>query len=90
MLTNNHINIKSNATIYFKAENLQKTGSFKVRGAANAILQLSDAKLVCTNSSGNFGQGVAYMADRLKIRCIIVVAKDTPISKLNAIKGYKA
>src|ERR1044071_2488737 len=67
------------ADIYLKLENLQPIGSFKIRGAANAIAQLSRNKLergVVTASAGNMAQGVAWCARNLGIPCTII-APDT-------------
>ena len=69
---------------------MQKTGSFKVRGAANKILQLYNPKALCTHSSGNHAQAVAYVANRLGVKATIVMPRDTPLVKKNAVRGYKA
>ncbi|MCY4146609.1 MAG: pyridoxal-phosphate dependent enzyme [Chloroflexi bacterium] len=75
--------------IYLKLENLQPIGSFKLRGAGNAI-QLADAKAltggVWTASAGNMAQGVAWHARRLGIPCHVVVPDHAPQTKLNAIE----
>jgi threonine dehydratase len=74
---------------WFKAESLQRTGSFKVRGAANALLQLSEEQRrqgVITLSAGNHGRALAYMARRLKIPCVVVIRDDAPLAKLEAIR----
>ena len=66
---------------YFKCENFQKTGSFKFRGAYNAISKLSPAqkkKGVLAYSAGNHGQGVAFSGSIFKIRTQIIVPKDAP------------
>lgn len=79
--------------IYLKLENLQKTGSFKVRGAFNKIMKLSEnerKKGVIAASAGNHGQGVALAAKKSGIKATIVVPKGTPIIKIQAIKGYDA
>ncbi len=69
--------------LYFKCENLQKTGSFKARGACNAVLKAkeelgSDLCGVVTHSSGNHGQAVAYACSAAKVPCTVVVPSDTP------------
>ncbi|HEY9287346.1 MAG TPA: threonine/serine dehydratase [Candidatus Dormibacteraeota bacterium] len=74
---------------WFKAESLQRTGSFKVRGAANALLQLSAEQRrqgVITLSAGNHGRALAHMARRLHIRCVVVIRDDAPLAKLDAIR----
>jgi len=79
--------------IYLKTENLQKTGSFKVRGAYNKIAKLSELqklKTVVCASAGNHAQGVAYSATTKGIESIIVMPKGTPIAKVSATAGYGA
>ena len=81
------------AGAWLKAESLQRTGSFKVRGAVNAVLQLSPeqrARGVITLSAGNHGQALAYAAQTAGIPCVVVVRDDAPIAKLQAIRGYGA
>lgn len=76
--------------VVFKAEHLQKTGSFKIRGATNAVAQAveSGAQLVTAASSGNHGQAVAYVAAELGIRSLIVVPVDASPAKVAAIEAY--
>ena len=79
--------------IYLKAENLQKTGSFKPRGAINKIASLSQEQLnkgVIAASTGNHAQGVAYAASLFRVRCTIVMPENTSISKILATRGYGA
>jgi threonine dehydratase len=79
----------SPATIYLKPENLQPIGSFKLRGALNAISQLPAAKLeagVVTASAGNMGQGVAWAARELGIPATVVVPEGAAETKLAAIE----
>ncbi len=81
------------AKTWFKLENLQKTGSFKERGALNKILTLSDeerAAGVITASAGNHAQGVAYHAGRLSIPATIVMPERTPLIKVSNTRGYGA
>jgi threonine dehydratase len=76
------------AEIYLKLENLQPIGSFKIRGAANAMAQLSPAQLqrgVLTASAGNMAQGVAWRARELGIPCTVVAPDTAPETKLDAI-----
>jgi len=76
------------AEIYLKLENLQPIGSFKLRGAANAMAQASDAQLargVYTASAGNMAQGVAWCARARGIACGVVVPDTAPETKLAAI-----
>jgi threonine dehydratase len=77
------------AEIYLKLENLQPIGSFKIRGAANAIAQMSPetlAKGVVTASAGNMAQGVAFVARRLKIPCTVIAPETAPQTKIDAIE----
>jgi threonine dehydratase len=74
--------------VYLKLENLQPIGSFKIRGAANAMAHLSPAQLqrgVLTASAGNMAQGVAWRARQLGIPCTIVAPETAPDTKLHAI-----
>ena len=77
--------------VWLKLENQQLTGSFKIRGALNKLLQLPDEERgrgVVTASSGNHAQGVGYAARKLGIDATIVVPKNTPEVKLEAIRRY--
>ncbi len=78
--------------IYLKCENLQKTGSFKVRGALNKIstLDLSPASKVFSCSAGNHAQGVAFAAAKRGVRAVIYMPLSTPIAKVSATEGYGA
>jgi threonine dehydratase len=75
--------------IYLKLENLQPIGSFKLRGALNALLQTEPEELragVVTASAGNMGQGVAWAARELGVSCTVVVPEHAPETKLAAIE----
>ena len=79
--------------VYIKPENLQKTGSFKIRGAYNKITNLSDEekkKGVIASSAGNHAQGVAYDAKESGIKAVIVMPKSTPLIKVESTKQYGA
>ncbi|KAK7087403.1 serine racemase-like [Littorina saxatilis] len=80
--------------LFFKAENLQKTGSFKARGALNAILLAKERKPtvagIVTHSSGNHGQAVAWASKRVNLPSYVVVPAMAPASKKTAIRGYGA
>ena len=80
--------------LILKAENLQKTGSFKVRGAANFLLKRKEEGLampgVVAASSGNHGQAVAYVAGLLGIPAVIVMPEKATAAKVNAARGYGA
>ena len=79
--------------VWLKAENLQRTGSFKVRGAVNAVLQLSPDQRrrgVITLSAGNYGIALAWAAQTIGTSCVVVVRDDAPMAKLRAIRAYGA
>ncbi|RKO67908.1 threonine ammonia-lyase [Desulfofundulus salinus] len=79
--------------VYFKLENLQKTGSFKIRGAYNKIMSLTleeRQRGVIAASAGNHAQGVAYAATRAGIPSTVVMPEGAPISKVMATRGYGA
>jgi len=83
----------SNNTVFLKPENLQVTGSFKLRGAYNRISQLSDEereKGVITASAGNHAQGVAFSAQKLGVKAVICMPATTPILKVEATRAYGA
>lgn len=87
------INLSDDCNIYLKTENLQVTGSFKVRGAYYKISQLSEeekAKGVIACSAGNHAQGVALAAAKNNIKSLICIPSSAPISKVEATKSYGA
>ncbi len=86
-------NNETNSRSFFKAENLQRIGAFKIRGALNKIRSLSDeekSRGVITFSSGNHGQATALAARLENIQCVVVMPEDARISKKNAAQGYGA
>lgn len=83
----------SDNEVLLKLENLQKTGSFKVRGSYNKIHSLKKEELergVIAASAGNHAQGVAYASSMLGIPCTIIMPTGAPLSKIEATKGYGA
>ncbi|MFC4769832.1 threonine ammonia-lyase [Effusibacillus consociatus] len=83
----------SDNEVFLKMENLQKTGSFKIRGAYNKIATLSPEERkrgVIAASAGNHAQGVAYGAKRMGIPCTIVMPEGAPLTKVEATTGYGA
>ena len=79
--------------VYFKPENLQKTGAYKIRGAYYKISTLSDEerqKGLITASAGNHAQGVAYAAKAYGVKATIVMPSSTPLIKVNRTKAYGA
>jgi len=91
ILSSSAINKIVGAQLFFKCENFQRMGAFKMRGATNAIMQLSDQqkqKGVVTHSSGNFAQAVSLAAKSLEITAFIVMPSNAPEVKRNAVAGY--
>lgn len=92
VLTSKMLNQISGASLFFKCENFQRMGAFKMRGAVHAILQLSDdqkKKGVITHSSGNFAQALSLAAKTLGIKATIVMPENAPVVKKDAVKGYE-
>ena len=80
-------------TVCLKAENLQRTGSFKVRGAVNKLMTLDDAERsagVLAASAGNHGQAVAWAARELGIKATVFMPQDAPMAKVEATRNYGA
>lgn len=91
VLTNEGLNRISGAQLFFKCENFQKVGAFKMRGAASAALRLRAAELekgLATHSSGNHAQAVARAAKLLGVPAYIVMPENAPSVKREATKGY--
>jgi threonine dehydratase len=79
--------------LFFKMENLQRTGAYKDRGAMNAVLSLNDAEKkagVIAASAGNHAQGLAYAAQRSNVRATIVMPETAPMAKVRGTKKYGA
>ena len=93
IMTSKSINALSGLDLYFKCENFQKIGAFKIRGGMNASLQLTKEQLekgVATHSSGNHAQALAFAAKMLGIEAHIVMPESSPQIKVNAVRGYGA
>src|SRR5438445_13709224 len=91
VLTSASLDAMAGARLFFKCENLQKTGSFKIRGASNAILSLSKEEAahgIVTQSSGNHGAAVACAAGWRGVPAFIVMPKNAPTVKVRAIEAY--
>ena len=92
-VTSTTVDAMTDATVYFKCENLQRMGAFKFRGAYNALSQLGDERKkrgVITYSSGNHAQAVALAGKLLGIKAVIVMPEDAPQVKLEATRAYGA
>ena len=84
---------ESGNEVYIKPENLQNTGSFKIRGAYNMISKLSDEEKkrgIIAASAGNHAQGVAFAAQKLGAKAVIVMPTTTPLIKVEATKKFGA
>jgi len=93
ILTSQTLDEMAGRKLFFKCENLQKVGAFKLRGGWNAVSMLNDeeaANGVCTHSSGNHAQAVAFSAMKRGITSYIVMPNNVPDVKLDAVKGYGA
>ncbi len=93
LLSSRSFNERAGGEVFFKAENLQRVGAFKIRGAYNKISQLSTterARGVVTHSSGNHAQGVALAARLLGVKAVVVMPGIAPAIKIDATRGYGA
>jgi threonine dehydratase len=91
VLTSSYLNDLTGAELFFKCENFQKAGAFKVRGACNAVFGLAEDKLargVATHSSGNHALSLSYAAGRRGIACNVVMPRTAPQAKKDAVRGY--
>jgi threonine dehydratase len=91
VLTSSYFNEVTGADLFFKCENFQKAGAFKVRGASNAVFGLSEAdaeKGVATHSSGNHALSLSYAAGRRGIPCHVVMPSTAPEAKKAAVRGF--
>lgn len=91
VLTSHLLNEISGASVFFKCENFQRMGAFKMRGATNAILNLSETQKsrgVVTHSSGNFAQALSLAARSLGVKAYIVMPSGAPKVKKEAVKEY--
>ncbi|MEM9024922.1 MAG: pyridoxal-phosphate dependent enzyme, partial [Bacteroidota bacterium] len=93
VLTCSSLDAMTGKQLFFKCENLQKIGAFKIRGATNAVLQLPEAdraRGVATHSSGNHAQAIALTARNHGIPAYIVMPSNSPEVKMAAVRGYGA
>ena len=91
VLTSSYLDALTGATLFFKCENFQKAGAFKVRGACNAVFGLGEDRLergVATHSSGNHALSLSYAAGRRGIPCNVVMPRTAPQAKKDAVIGY--
>lgn len=93
VFTSSSIDAVAGCELFFKCENFQKIGAFKIRGGMNASLSLPAEKLangLATHSSGNHAQAIAYAAKMLGVKAYIVMPENSPAVKVSAVKGYGA
>ncbi|GAB4014071.1 pyridoxal-phosphate dependent enzyme [Spirosoma migulaei] len=93
VLTNQTINERVGAELFFKCENFQKIGAFKARGGLNAVLQVvqnKEGNAITTHSSGNHAQAVAFAARQVGLPAYIVMPRTAPQVKKDAVHGYGA
>jgi threonine dehydratase len=93
VLTSRTFDEMTGAEVYFKCENFQRMGAYKMRGASHALTRLHQEELdkgVVTHSSGNFAQAVALAAKMKHVKAKIVMPKNSPDVKVEAVKGYGA
>ena len=91
ILTSDTLDNELGSNLFFKCENFQKTGSFKIRGATNSILQLNDTEIkngIITTSSGNHGAAVAFIADKIGTSSKIIMPNNTPKNKIENVQRY--
>lgn len=91
VLTSTYLDGLAGAELFFKCENFQKAGAFKVRGACNAVFGLSEADAkrgVATHSSGNHALSLTYAAGRRGIKATVVMPETAPKAKMDAVRGY--
>ena len=91
ILTSDSLDNELGSNLFFKCENFQKTGSFKIRGATNSVLQLNDTEIkngIITTSSGNHGAAVAFIADKIGTSSKIIMPNNTPKNKVENVQRY--
>lgn len=91
VFTSGYLNELAGCEMFFKCENFQKAGAFKVRGASNAVFGLTDEQAkrgVATHSSGNHALSLSYAAGRRGIPCHVVMPRTAPQAKKDAVRGY--
>lgn len=91
VMTSAHLNELSGAQLFFKCENFQEPGAFKVRGATNAVFGLDETQAalgVATHSSGNHASCLSYAASRRGIPCNVVMPRTAPQAKKDTVRRY--
>ncbi len=88
VLTSHSLSERCGGRLLLKAENLQRTGSFKLRGAVHKISHLTDAPGVVAGSAGNHGQSLAYAARAQGIPCEVFMPREAPVAKVAAVEAF--
>ena len=88
LLTSHSFSERCGGHVVFKAENLQRTGSFKLRGATHKIAALTDPPGVVAGSAGNHGQSLAYAARARGIPCDVFMPREAPVAKVAAVEAF--
>jgi threonine dehydratase len=88
LLTSRGLSDACGGQVVLKAENLQRTGSFKLRGAAHRIARLTDPSGVVAGSAGNHGQSLAYAARARGIPCEVFMPREAPVAKVAAVQAF--
>ncbi len=88
ILSSRSLSDRCGASILLKAENLQRTGSFKLRGATNKLAHLEHATGVVAGSAGNHGQSLAYAARARGIPCEVFMPTEAPVAKVAAVEAF--
>ncbi|HEY2318703.1 MAG TPA: threonine ammonia-lyase [Solirubrobacteraceae bacterium] len=88
LLTSHSLSERCGGRLLLKAENLQRTGSFKLRGAVHKISHLQDAPGVVAGSAGNHGQSLAYAARAKGLRCEVFMPREAPVAKAAAVEAF--
>jgi threonine dehydratase len=88
LLTSRSLSDRSGATVVLKAENLQRTGSFKLRGATHKLSRLHGVPSVVAGSAGNHGQSLAYAARARGLPCEVFMPREAPVAKVAAVQAF--
>jgi threonine dehydratase len=88
VLSSRSLSERAGGRIFLKAENLQRTGSFKLRGATNKLTALGEVPGVVAGSAGNHAQSLAYAARAKNVRCEVFMPREAPVAKVAAVEAF--
>src|SRR3979411_3057424 len=88
VLSSRSLSERCGGGVLLKAENLQRTGSFKLRGATHKLNRLGDARGVVAGSAGNHGQSLAYAARARGLQCEVFMPREAPVAKVAAVEAF--